>query len=114
MADITWKVRQIEALNTGTLAGVVVTVCFDVSGEEGNLRGFTQGDVKLAPPDAANFSSLSSVTESQVLAWTHAALGTSGVATFEGRVQEQIDSLKVAQPKVVPLPWAPGADDTSV
>ena len=110
MANITWKVRQIEALNTGTLNGVVVTVCFDVSGEDGPHRGFTQGDVKLAPPDADSFSALEGVTEAQVIEWTKAALGTAGVSTFEDRVRAQIDSLKVEQPKVVPLPWAPEAE----
>ena len=107
MALFQWSVRQIEAMNEGDLQGVVVTVCFDIDADEDGLKGFVQGDTKLLPPDAANFASLDSVTEAQVIAWTKEALGEDGVARFEGMAQTQIDNQKVEQPKVVPLPWKP-------
>jgi hypothetical protein len=107
MANFQWKISQIEAMNEGDLQGVVVTVCFDIDADEDGLKGFVQGDTKLLPPDAAHFASLDSVTEAQVIAWTKEALGVDGVARFEGMAQQQIDNQKVAQPKVVPLPWVP-------
>jgi hypothetical protein len=113
MANFVWKIRQIEAINEGDLQGVVVTVCFDIDADENGLKGFVQGDTKLLPPDAANFVSLESVTEAQVIAWTKEALGADGVARFEGMAQQQIDNQKVAQPKVVPLPWAPPVEEKS-
>lgn len=108
MAEFTWKIRQIEAMNAGSLSGVVVTVCFAVDGDENGLRGHAGSDVKLAPPDAASFTELSTVTEAQVIEWTKAALGADGVKNFEDMVQRQIDSLKVERPKAVPLPWGDG------
>ena len=105
MADFVWSVRQIECLSDNGLDNVVVTVCFDIDADEGGLKGFVQGDVKLLPPDAASFTQLADATEAQVVQWTKDALGVDGVARFEGMAQQQIDNQKVAQPKVVPLPW---------
>jgi hypothetical protein len=110
MSQYQWKVRQIEALNVDGLDNVVVTVCFDIDADEEGLKGFVQGDVKLLPPDAQSFTQLADVTEAQVVQWTKDALGADGVARFEGMAQTQIDNQKVAQPKVVPLPWATEED----
>ena len=112
MATFVWKVRQIECLSQDGLDNVVVTVCFDIDADEDGLKGFVQGDTKLLPPDAANFTALDSVTHDQVVAWTKDALGANGVARFEGMAQQQIDNQKVAQPKVVPLPWVPVEEAT--
>ena len=109
-----WKVRQIEALSQNGLDNVVVTVCFDIDADEDGLKGFVQGDTKLLAPDAANFTDLASITEDQVIQWTKDALGADGVARFEGMAQQQIDNQKVAQPKVVPLPWVPVPDPEPV
>lgn len=108
----TWKVRQIEAMIQGALENVVVTVCFGIDGEEDGLKGYVESDVKLLPPDAANFTKLADATEEQVIGWTKAALGDNGVAQFEAMLQAQIDAQKVAQPKVVPLPWAPVEEES--
>jgi hypothetical protein len=102
-----WKIRQIECLSENGLNDVVVTVCFDIDADENGLKGFVQGDTKLLPPDAANFTDLASITEDQVIQWTKDALGADGVARFEGMAQQQIDNQKTAQPKTVPLPWEP-------
>lgn len=106
MADFVWKARQIECLSDNGMQNIVVTVCFDIDADEGGLKGFVQGDVKLLPPDAQSFTQLADITEAQVVQWTKDALGADGVARFEGMAQTQIDNQKVAQPKVVPLPWA--------
>jgi hypothetical protein len=102
-----WKVRQIECLSNNGMQNIVVTVCFDIDADEDGLKGFVQGDVKLLTPNAQSFTQLADVTEDQVIQWTKDALGADGVARFEGMAQQQIDNQKVAQPKVVPLPWAP-------
>lgn len=108
MINITWKVKQLEAMEQDPLSGVIVTVCFEVKGEEDGKQGFSSGDTKLSPPDSSSFTALSSCTEEQVIAWTKAALGESGVKMFEDRVREQIGWQKVPQPRTVALPWAPG------
>ena len=107
MAQFDWKITQIETMNEGDLKNVVVTVCFDIDATEDGLKGFVQGDTKLLPPDAQSFVELANITEAQVIAWTKDALGTDGIARFEGMAQTQIDNQKVAQPKAVPLPWKP-------
>ena len=101
-----WTVTQIEVINEDGLQNVIVTTCFTVSGDENGLKGLAQGDVKLLPPDAQHFINLQDVTEAEAVQWTKDALGVAGVAQYEGMVQQQIDSQKVAQPEVVPLPWA--------
>ena len=111
MAQFDWKITQIEAQKIDDLDDVVVTVCFDIDATEDGLKGFVQGDTKLLPPDAQDFVELANVTEAQVIAWTKEALGTDGVARFEGMAQQQIDNQKVAQPKVVALPWKPVEED---
>jgi hypothetical protein len=113
MAQFDWKITQIEAMNEGDLQGVVVTVCFDIDADEDGLKGFVQGDTKLLPPDAQSFVELADITEAQVIAWTKDALGTDGVARFEGMAQTQIDNQKVVQPKVVPLPWKPVEEEVA-
>lgn len=105
MTNYEWKVRQIEVVNQDSLEGVVVTVCFDVNANENGLIGFFQGDVKVRPPNAATFTELDKLTENQVIGWVKDALGLDRVAAYEQKVQQQIDSQKTAQPKVVPLPW---------
>ena len=111
MTQFDWKITQIETMNEGDLKNVVVTVCFDIDASEDGLKGFVQGDTKLLPPDAQSFVELANITEAQVIAWTKDALGTDGIARFEGMAQEQIDNQKVAQPKAVPLPWKPAEEE---
>lgn len=101
-----WTVTQIEVINEDGLQNVIVTTCFTVKGSENGLIGIAQGDTKLLPPDAQQFINLQDVTEAEAVQWTKDALGVAGVAQYEGMVQQQIDSQKVAQPEVVPLPWA--------
>ncbi len=110
MAQFDWKITQIEAQKIDDLDDVVVTVCFDIDASEDGLKGFVQGDTKLLPPDAQNFVELADITEAQVIAWTKDALGADGMARFEDMAQEQIDNQKVAQPKMVPLPWKPAEE----
>lgn len=111
MAQFDWKITQIEAQKIDDLDDVVVTVCFDIDATEDGLKGFVQGDTKLLPPDAQSFVELANITEAQVIAWTKEALGETGIARFEGMAQQQIDNQKVAQPKVVALPWKPVEED---
>jgi hypothetical protein len=105
VTNFAWKVRQIETISQSSLENVVVTVCFDVLGDENGLAGFAQGDVRLLPADASHFTELDNLTEAQVIGWVKDALGAAA-ANYEARVQAQIDAQKVEQPKVVPLPWA--------
>lgn len=111
MTEYTWKVKHIEAMKHDGFDDVVVTVVFTVDGQEDSLRGSVGSDIKLAPPDAANFAALETLTETQVAEWTKAALGPEGVQRFESMVQAQIDRQKVERPKTVPLPWGPEAGD---
>ena len=106
MTNFVWTVTQIEVVDEGALPNVIVTTCFAVNGNENGLVGIAQGDVKLLPPDAQHFINLQDVTEAEAIHWTKQALGIDRVAVYESTVQQQIDSQKVAQPEVVPLPWA--------
>lgn len=109
MTNFVWTVTQIEVINEDGLQNVIVTTCFTVTGDENGLIGAAQGDTKLLPPDAQHFINFQDVTEAEAVQWTKDALGEDRVAVYELLVQQQIDAQKVAQPEVVPLPWASGA-----
>ena len=106
MTDFIWKIEQIETVSQGGLDGVVVTVCFEVSGSDNQHQGVARGDVRLASPDADSFSALSGVTEGQVIGWVKSALTPDGVADFEHRVARSIEISKSARPVVTPMPWS--------
>lgn len=109
MTNFVWTVTQIEVINEDGLQNVIVRTYFTVTGDENGLIGIAKSDTILLPPDAQHFINFQDVTEAEAVQWTKDALGADRVAVYETLVQQQIDSQKIAQPEVVPLPWASGA-----
>jgi len=105
MTHFHWKITQIEAVTEGGLNNVIVIACFEIEATEGELKSIVRSDTKLLPADAESFVELSDVTQEQVVEWVKESLGEHGVTQYQGMAQAQIDSQKVVQPKVVPLPW---------
>lgn len=103
--SIEWDITNASVIDSGNLKNVVLQVCFDVRGSDGNLQGFTQSDVMLGSPDPSKFTDIDDVTKEQMVAWTKAALG-GRVKEFEDRVIEQIERQRKPQPKSFIPKWA--------
>lgn len=105
-----WNIRKIEVIDQDGMTGVVVNVRFALNDDSlGSVTSIT-GDVALAPPDAASFAALESVTEAQVLEWTKAALGDVDVAMWERILADRVAKRQAEQPRAVPLPWGGSSD----
>lgn len=103
--SIEWIITRLEVVNKDGLSNVAIQACFDVKGSDGDLQGFTQGDVTLGEPDPAKFTPIEQVTKDQAVAWAKAALGDR-VQELEGRIIEQIERQRTPQPKPFIPVWA--------
>lgn len=106
MITYTWKVTGLEVVNELDLQNVAIISYFTCSGfDENGVKGEAGSDVRLLPPDPANFTNINDVTAQQAVDWTLAALGENGVANFETMVQQQIEGQYLPKPSFVELPW---------
>lgn len=106
MITYTWKVTNLEVVNEDNLQNVAIISYFVCEGvDENGLKGQAGSDVRLLPPDPANFTNIYDVTAQQAVDWTLAALGESGVKKFENMVEQQIEGQKLPKPEFVELPW---------
>lgn len=103
--SIEWDITNASVIDDGSLKNIVIQVCFDVKGSDGDLQGFTQSDVMLGKPDPSKFTNIDSVTKDQMVAWTKAALG-GRVKEFEDRVIEQIERQRKPMPRAFIPEWA--------
>lgn len=99
-----WKVVGFEVSDKGGLSKVCVKAAYEVSKSHGEKHGFAVGRVTLADPDAAAFVAYDDISADLAVSWVKAALGESGVADIEARVQTQIDKSPDADPAIAP-PW---------
>lgn len=106
MITYTWKVNKLEVVNEGPLSDVAIISYFSCSGEdETGLKGQSESDVRLLPPDPAHFTDINNVTAQQALDWTLQALGESGVTKYQNMVEQQIEGQRLPTPHFVELPW---------
>ena len=109
MATITWKIESMEWTNrVNSLAKVVSTVRYVCAANQDDHICKIPGDVSLSDPDASAFTAYDGLTESQVIAWVKASLGSSKVTEIEttvtNLVQEDIDTGN-SYKHTTSLPW---------
>tara|TARA_R100000697_G_scaffold84384_1_gene96378 strand:+ start:69 stop:401 length:333 start_codon:yes stop_codon:yes gene_type:complete len=95
----TWKIIACDGKKkVGSLSNVVTTIQYEVTDSEGTAPniyyGRSIGVVSLAEPDSKSFIALSSITNSNLIAWTKAALGHEEVTKIETSVAAQITEAK--------------------
>jgi hypothetical protein len=106
MITYTWKVTKLEVVNEASLQDVAIISYFVCEGvDQDGVKGQAGSDVRLLPPDPANFTNIYDVTSQQAVDWTLAALGESGIIKFENMVEQQIEGQKLPKPEFVELPW---------
>lgn len=107
----TWKVTSIKTKNVinsegTTLADAIVQTYWKVTGvdEHGNSGSFA-GATPLSAENVpeANFISLSSLTEEQVLSWIRAVVVGVYWEHVESRIEHQIAEQEITE---VDLPWS--------
>ncbi len=97
MATITWKINQLERQSTD---GLVTVVHWGADAVDGDDVASVYSTVSLER--GQSFTAFDSLTEAQVLAWVHAAVGKAAV---EASLNAQIEAKK--QPQILTgLPWS--------
>tara|TARA_R100001377_G_scaffold184_1_gene218 strand:+ start:747 stop:1079 length:333 start_codon:yes stop_codon:yes gene_type:complete len=109
MATLTWKIKSIEWTNrVGALQKVVDVVRYECEAVENDHTCYIPGNVSVGASDASSFTAYDSLTESDVLAWTKTALGSSKVNEIETAVtriiREDIDGGRSFK-HTSSLPW---------
>ena len=93
-----WKIVNMERDSATGFVNVVHWTCSDV---DGDFSGSTYGSIGLEGELVTPFEQL---TEAQVIAWVHEAMGAETVAAHEAAVAAQIAEAKA--PKVATgMPW---------
>ena len=92
-----WSFDQIErVILEDSLADVIQSICWRITGVDGDVSATTYGSVEVPEPDAADFTPFADVTEAQVKAWTLTALGEKDIteSSLEANIQASIDIQK--------------------
>ena len=104
----TWTIQSMQQWPSGTNAGYVVNVNWELTGTDSVNTASIGGNTQYPVTDAqAGFTPYASLTEATVIDWVQASLGEQGIANFEANVQGQINSLEnpPVSPTTQPLPW---------
>jgi hypothetical protein len=104
----TWQITSMQQWPSGTNAGYVVNVNWELTGTDGTQTASIGGNTQYPVTDAqAGFTPYASLTQAQVIGWVQESLGAQGIANFEANVQGQINSLEnpPVSPTTQPLPW---------
>jgi len=105
----TWQITSMQQWPSGTNAGYVVNVNWELTGNDGTNTASIGGNTQYPVTDAqAGFEPYASLTQAQVIGWVQESLGAQGIANFEANVQGQLSSLAnpPISPVTNPLPWA--------
>ena len=98
----TWKVANLER---HTADGLVYTVHYTISAEDGTYREGAYGSIGLeAPAEGDPVVPFADLTEEIVVQWTKDALGEEAVQNVESALQARLDEQHA--PKTASgLPW---------
>lgn len=97
-----WAVANLER---HTADGIVYTVHYTVSAEDGSYREGAYGSIGLsAPEEGDNVVAFDDLTQEVVIQWTKDALGEETVQNVEDALQARLDE-KHAPSKASGTPW---------
>lgn len=101
-ATFTWAIANLER---HTADGIVYTVHYTVSAEDGVYSSGVYGSVGLeAPAEGDTPVPFASLTEEIVVGWVKNHFGSEKVAEIEAALQGQLDEQHAPQ-KASGLPW---------
>jgi hypothetical protein len=100
--EVTWAVAQLER---HTADGVVYTVHWTVTANDGTYSASGYGSIGLEPPEEDSMIPYADLTPEIVIGWTKEKLGgEEKVAEIEAALQAQLDEQH-APSKAQGVPW---------
>lgn len=97
-----WAVSQLERQLAD---GIVYTVHYTISADDGTYASSAYGSIGLEPPDQDEAIPYAQLTPKIVTSWVKDKFGDEKVAEIEAALQAQIDEQK-APTKGTGMPWA--------
>lgn len=79
--------------NSVTQSDVVYNVHWRITGDDGTNNATNIGTQTLEVSDLSSFTSFDSITHSDIVAWTKAALGTEKVSELESSLDARLAEL---------------------
>lgn len=107
MTIFKWHIDSMSTLQEPD-PNYVVNVAWTLVGDQDGTTASISGTTIFAANQESNFIPYDELTEEQVIGWVKSDLGESGVHSYEGCVQGQINSIlnPPVSPQGTPLPWA--------
>jgi hypothetical protein len=96
-----WRVVNLER---ETAEGVVFTVHYTISAEDGTYSSGAYGSLGLEPPDPETMIPFAQLTEEIVVGWVKEKLAEEKVEEIEAALQAQLDEQH-APSRAAGVPW---------
>jgi hypothetical protein len=96
-----WRVANLER---ETAEGVVLTVHYTISAEDGTYSSGAYGSIGLEPPDKETMIPFAQLTEEIVVGWVKEKLTEEKVEEIEAALQAQLDEQH-APSRASGVPW---------
>jgi hypothetical protein len=96
-----WRVANLER---ETAEGIVFTVHYTISAEDGTYSSGAYGSIGLEPPDQEAMIPFAQLTEEIVVGWVKEKLTEEKVEEIEAALQAQLDEQH-APSKASGVPW---------
>jgi hypothetical protein len=96
-----WRVANLER---ETAEGVVFTVHYTISAEDGTYSSGAYGSIGLEPPDQEAMIPFAQLTEEIVVGWVKEKLTEEKVEEIEAALQAQLDEQH-APSRAAGVPW---------
>lgn len=103
----TWSVNQLDTYpeHAGE-SDIVFNVHWTLAGSDGTYTGSVYGSESVSMDLADGVTPYADLTEAQVIAWVHGAMGSEQVAAHEANVVQQIADQIDPPVATPPLPWS--------
>ena len=100
----TWFLWRIANMEHYTSDGVVFTVHYTVSANDGTYSSSAYGSIGLEKPEPGSMIPYADLTEKIVVGWVQDHFGAEKVGEIEAALQAQIDE-KTNPTKMAGIPW---------
>tara|TARA_B100000427_G_scaffold63532_1_gene50226 strand:+ start:1773 stop:2096 length:324 start_codon:yes stop_codon:yes gene_type:complete len=105
---LTWKITSLDTIKSqNSLSDIVYNIGWKLIGSKSGFTYEKTGQaVHLSTPESSSFVAYNSLTESQVVTWLKAFLGSTEVTAIETEVTTEVDALIDANTESnKALPW---------
>lgn len=97
-ATFSWNIIKCNNKTIGEKDNVIHNIEYELVGTEDSKEEVIKGGEELDVSDLSNFTEWSSVTESQVIGWLEAKMGSTALQTMKNLIQQRLDSTTSNNP----------------